>query len=392
MDIDEGPKRRRRTFLGQLIRFVFLAGVAALAIFAYSTWGGHQQAVTAQPAPQSVPVQTGVVEPRAIDIMRSGLGYVQAWQLVNITPQVGGRIAELPFHEGKVATKDAVLVRLDPRPFQAALDAAKARKAQDQANLANTQLNLSRDQTLLTKGGFATQQTVDNEKAQVQMLQAAIEGDDAAIETAQLNLEYATFKAPFTGVVSLRNIDSGNLVTPASVIGTITQIEPIAVNFTLPQSDLEDLQAAEAKGAPAVLVYNESGKTLLAKGVLEVINNQIADTSGTIKLKARFDNKDHRLWPGAFVQVKVVIRTEPQALAVATTAIEHGPNGAYVWVVSADRTARRQPVGISATEGGLTVVSSGLKAGDRIVVAGQYGVTQGARVSEASPSQVRDQS
>ena len=390
--VQENLRHRQRIWGRRLFRLAYLAGACALAFGAYSMVGGSRKAVTAQVVASAVPVQTTAVQPKPVDITRTGLGYVQAWQLVNITPQVSGRIAELPFHEGKIAEKDAVLVHLDPRPFQAALDQAKAKKAQDQANLSNTRKNLSRDETLLNKGGFATEQTVDNEKAQVQMLEATIEGDDAAIETAQLNLEYATFQAPFTGVVSLRNIDAGNLVTPSSVIGTITQIEPIAVDFTLPQSDLEALQAAEAGGSPAVLVYNESGKTLLARGVLEVINNQIADTSGTIKLKARFENKDHKLWPGAFVQVKVVIRSEPQALAVPTDAIEHGPNGAYVWLVSPDQTAHRQPVEISAIEDDQTVVSSGLKAGDRIVVAGQYGVTQGARVSEASPAQARDAS
>jgi len=390
--VQENLRQGQRSWGRRFFRLACLAGACALAFGAYSMVGGSRKAATAQVVVSPVPVQTTTVQPKPVDITRAGLGYVQAWQLVNITPQVSGRIAELPFHEGKIAEKDAVLVHLDPRPFQAALDQAKAKKAQDQANLSNTRKNLSRDETLLNKGGFATEQTVDNEKAQVQMLEAAIEGDDAAIETAQLNLEYATFQAPFTGVVSLRNIDAGNLVTPSSVIGTITQIEPIAVDFTLPQSDLEALQAAEAGGSPAVLVYNESGKTLLARGVLEVINNQIADTSGTIKLKARFENKDHKLWPGAFVQVKVVIRSEPQALAVPTDAIEHGPNGAYVWLVSPDQTAHRQPVEISAIEDDQTVVSSGLKAGDRIVVAGQYGVTQGARVSEASPSQVRDAS
>jgi multidrug efflux system membrane fusion protein len=332
------------------------------------------------------------VEAKPIQITRSGLGTVLAWQLVNITPQVSGRIFELPLREGKIAQKGNVLVHLDPRPFQAALDQAKARKAQDQANLANTQKNLYRDETLLNKGGFATQQTVDNEKAQVLMLQAAIQGDEAAIETAQLNLEYATFEAPFTGVVSLRNIDAGNLVTPASAIGTITQIEPIAVDFTLPQSDLQDLQAAEAKGNPTVLVYNESGKILLSRGVLEVINNQIDQASGTIKLKARFDNKDHKLWPGAFVQVKVVVQTDPRALAVSSNAIQHGPSGTYVWLVSSDQTARRQPVQVSDIEGDQTVVSAGLKPGDRIIVAGQYGVTEGARVTAAIGSELKDQS
>ncbi|MFZ0572249.1 MAG: efflux RND transporter periplasmic adaptor subunit [Rhodomicrobium sp.] len=372
---------------GQLLLIAIAAG---LAFGAYRVWKEPANEVTAQTAPSAVPVQTMAVTPRSIQITRPGLGTVQAWQMVNITPQVSGRIAEIPFREGRTAQKGAVLVRLDLRPFQAALDQAKAKKAQDQANLANTQKNLSRDETLLTKGGFATQQTVDNERAQVLGLQAAIEGDNAAIETAQLNLEYGTVQAPFTGVVSLRNIDAGNLVNTSTVIGTITEIEPIAVDFTLPQSDLGDIQEAAAHGAPAVLVYDESGKTLLAKGLLEVINNQIDQASGTIKLKARFDNKDHKLWPGEFVQAQVVIRTEPEALAVPSEAVQHGPNGAYVWLVSSNDTVRRQPIEIGAIEGGETVIASGVKAGERVVLAGQYGLTQGAHIVETKTAQTAE--
>lgn len=364
-----------------------MAVMAALAYGAYLKWNEPARQVAAEAAPAPVPVQTISVEPQSVEITRLGLGIVQAWQMVNITPQVSGRIAAIPFREGRMAKKGDVLVRLDLRPFQAALDQAKAKKAQDEANLANTKKNLSRDETLLTKGGFATQQTVDNERSQVQMLEAAVQGDDAAIETAQLNLEYGTVEAPFNGVVSLRNVDPGNLVNLNTIIGTITQIEPIAVDFTLPQADLGDLQTAEAKGSPAVLVYDENDKTLLSKGVLDVVNNQIDQASGTIKLKARFENKDHKLWPGEFVHANVVIRTEPHALAVPSEAVQHGPDGAYVWAVASDRTVHRQPIEISAIEGGKTVISGGMKPGERLVVAGQYGLTQGAHITESKSVQ-----
>jgi membrane fusion protein, multidrug efflux system len=372
-------------------RLLLAAALAAGAAWAYWKPGEPASQVAAQAVPAAVPVQTVSIEPQPIEITRSGLGNVRAWQMVNITPQVSGRIAEIPFREGRMAKKGDILVRLDLRPFQAALDLAKAKKAQDEANLANTRKNLSRDQTLLTKGGFATQQTVDNETSQVQMLEAAVQGDDAAIETAQLSLEYGTVEAPFTGVVSLRNVDPGNLVNLTTIIGTITQIEPIAADFTLPQADLGDLQEAESHGAPAVLAYDENGKTLLSKGVLDVINNQIDQASGTIKLKARFENKDHKLWPGEFVQMKVVIRTEPQALAVPSEAVQHGPDGAYVWLVSAKDTVHRQPIEIAAIEGGKTVISSGMKAGERVVVAGQYGLTQGAHITETNSAQIAGQ-
>ena len=365
-----------------------LQACVALAFGAYSIWSGSRKTVTAQQAQATVPVQTTTVKAKSIEITRTGLGTVTPWQMVNITPQVSGRIVQIPFREGRDVKEGEVLVRIDPRPFQAVLDQAKAKKDQDVANLANTEKNLQRDKTLLTKGGFATQQTVDNETAQVQVLKATIEGDQAAIEAAQLNLDFATVTAPFSGVVSLRNIDIGNLVTPAANIATVTQIEPIAVDFTLPQSDLQDVQSAARAGTPEVLVYDQSGKDLLAKGQLEVINNQVDQASGTIKLKARFDNKDHKLWPGAFVQVAVVIRTEPNALAVPSEAVQRGPNGAYVWLISPKETANRQPVQIGEIQNGVTVITNGVKAGDRIVLAGQYGLTQGARITETNPAQL----
>jgi multidrug efflux system membrane fusion protein len=353
-------------------------------------WGGgeEEKTVTIQQMPAAVPVQTATVQARSVDITRTGLGTVIPWQMVNITPQVSGRITEIPFREGRGVKEGDVLVRIDPRPFQAALDQAKAKKDQDAANLANTEKNLQRDQTLVARGGFATQQTVDNESAQVQMLKAAIEGDRAAIEAAQLNLEFATVKAPFSGVVSLRNIDNGNLVTPSAIVGTVTQIEPVAVDFTLPQSDLADVQSAARKGTPAVLVYGQSGNDLLAKGQLDVINNQVDQASGTIKLKARFENKEHKLWPGAFVQAALIIRTEQNALAVPSDAIQRGPTDPYVWLVSPDQTVHRHPVKTGEIQNGVTIILSGVKAGDRLVMTGQYGLTEGARITEADPAQI----
>jgi multidrug efflux system membrane fusion protein len=378
----------RRSLGRRLLSFAYLLAAFAFAFGAYSMWSGSQKTVAAQQANAAVPVRTTTVQAESIKITRMGLGAVTPWQMVNLTPQVSGRIIQIPFREGREVKEGEVLVRIDPRPFQAVLDQAKAKKDQDAANLANTEKNLDRDRTLLTKGGFATQQTVDNETAQVQVLKASIEGDQAAIEAAQLNLDFATITAPFLGVVSLRNIDIGNLVTPAAVIATVTQIEPIAVDFTLPQADLQDVQSAARAGTPEVLVYDQDGKILLAKGQLDVINNQVDRASGTIKLKARFDNKDHKLWPGAFVQVEIVIRTEPNALALPSEAVQRGPNGTYVWLISPKETASRQPVQIGDIQRGVTVITKGVKAGDRVVLSGQYSLTQGARVTEANPAQL----
>jgi membrane fusion protein, multidrug efflux system len=281
--------------------------------------------VAAKPSP--VPVETLLISPQPAELTRIGLGTVQSWDTATITPQVSGEVIEMPFREGGTVGKGDVLVRIDPRPFQAALDQAKAREAQDQANLVATQKNLLRDQTLLTKGGYATQQTVDNEQAQVDALKAAIAGDIATIETAQLNLEYATIKAPFPSIVGLRNIDVGNVVSPVTNIVTLTQIEPIAVDFTLPQVDLAAVKAALDRGSPAVTALDQDGSTPLAYGVLQVLNNQVDPTTGTIKLKARFDNRDHKLWPGAFVQARVILQVEPNAIVIPSRAVQRGPEG-----------------------------------------------------------------
>jgi multidrug efflux system membrane fusion protein len=386
MGKDERSLERRP--LASRLGLVVLATIAvAVPGLIWTRAGATKPAPVAQTA-SAIPIQTATVTPQAVEITQTALGTVAAWNTATITPQVSGQVLEIPFEEGSLVHAGDILVRIDPRPFQAAVDQSKAKKAQDNANLNAAQKNLTRDEALLAKGGFATQQTVDNEQAQADVDKAMIASDQAGIESAQLNLDFATIKAPFAGVVGLRNIDTGNIVTPSANIVTMTQIEPIAVEFTLPQSDLSEVQSAAARGKPPVLAFDQDGKDLLARGSLEVINNEIDPNSGTIKLKARFDNKDHKLWPGAFVQVRVVTRSEPNAVAVPSQAVQRGPEGPYVWLVPSDQTTRRQPVDLGQIQGDRTIVASGLSAGDRIVVAGQYRLTQGARVSEPGPAPV----
>jgi membrane fusion protein, multidrug efflux system len=389
-DCSMGVHGRSQPRLKPIHRVGLLLGTGMAAIALGLSWLRAEPAgslPTSQSVP-AIPVQTAVVEPQTVKVTQIGLGTVIAWKTATITPQVSGQVIGLPFKEGSLVQQESVLVRIDPRPFQAALDQAKAKKSQDEASLEAAEKNLARDETLLAKGGFATQQTVDNERAQVDAFKAMIEGDQAAIEAAQINLEFATIKAPFTGVVGLRSIDTGNVVTTGSNIVTLTQVEPIAVDFSLPQSNLSEVQAATAQGKPPVLAFDQDGTTQLARGILDVINNEVDPATGTIKLKARFDNKDHKLWPGAFVQVRVITTTEPNAIAVLSQAVQRGPNGLYVWLVSSDQSARMQPVELGQIQNGRTVIASGLQAGDRIVIAGQYRLTEGARVSETDPEQV----
>ncbi|MCK1351392.1 efflux RND transporter periplasmic adaptor subunit [Bradyrhizobium sp. CW7] len=364
-----------------LVTAVAIAALAGSCV-AYSS-SNTSNPRRANTPPQTVPsVQTMVIAPRPVELTQTGLGTVKAWKTAIITPQVSGRVMEVPFHEGRTVEAGDVLVRIDPRPFQAALDQANAKMVQDEATLVSLEKNLSRNETLLTGGGYATQQTVDNERAQVEAQKAAIAGDRAAVEAAQLNLDYATIKSPFAGVIGLRNVDVGNIVTTSTNIATLTEIEPVAVDFTLPQVDLSLVQAAGPN--PAVRAFDQSGKKLLSQGQLDAVNNQVDPTSGTIKLKARFDNKDHKLWPGLFVQVQIVTKTEPAAIALPSEAVQRGPNGVYVWVVKANETARLQPIRIEAIQGSDTIMASGLAVGDHVVVTGQYRLADGTHVTEAA--------
>jgi membrane fusion protein, multidrug efflux system len=370
---------RRRVGVIIVVAAVFCAGSASWLL---ATPGKTAPSQPAAIVTAGLPVQTLVIQPHSVELTQTGLGTVTAWKTATITPQVSGRVIEVPFREGRTVEAGDVLVRIDPRPFQAALDQANAKMAQDEATLVSLLKNLRRNEALLTGGGYATQQTVDNERAQVEAQKAAIAGDGAAVEITQLNLDYATIKSPFAGVIGLRNIDVGNIVTTTTNIATLTEIEPVAVDFTLPQADLSLVQAAGPN--PAVRAFDQSGKTLLSQGQLDAVNNQVDPTSGTIKLKAHFDNKDHKLWPGLFVQAQIVTKTEPTAIALPSEAIQRGPNGAYVWVVTANETARLQPIRIEAIQGSDTIVASGLAVGDHVVVTGQYRLADGAHVTEAA--------
>jgi len=245
--------------------------------------------------------------------------------------------------------------------------------------------------TDLISSNAVPRQQLDTQRALVSQLEAQVQGDQAAIDTARIQLDYATIKAPFAGIVGIRSTDIGNVVSPTSTIVTLTQIEPIAVIFSLPQSDLDVLQAAMRNRKPTVLAYDQQGKALLGRGTLDVINNTIDQTTGTIKLKARFDNQSHALWPGQFVQVRVVTATEPAAIAIPSAAVQRGPNGPYVWLVGNDNAARLKPIGLGQIQDGQTVITSGLAAGDRVVVSGQFRVTAGAHVAEAATETVQAQ-
>ena len=367
--------------------------IAAVGAAGYYGWqrynGAHTTAATAQkqagPSRPAVPVKTAPVEKADFPVYLTGLGTVQGFNTVQVRTRVDGQILKIDFKEGQFVKQGDTLVEIDPRPFQAALDQAKAKKAQDEANLANANLDLQRFTKL---GEFATRQQTDTQRSTVAQLTAQIAADDAAVFNAQTQLDYATVKAPFSGIVGLRQVDVGNIVNAATQTGivSIAQVEPIAVIFTAPEEQLPDIKAALAEAPPKTIAYSTDGKRILSTGVLALINNQVDTTSGTIRLKAVFDNKDHALWPGQSVSTWLQIRTLKDATVVPDDAVQHGTNGLYAYTVNQDNKAEFRQIKVTYSIDGRSVVDEGLAPGEQVITAGQYRVSPGTLVSTAVAS------
>ena len=365
-----------RRALGTVLIAIAVAGAAGW-------WLLEPPARAANPAPSPapVPVTTTPVKPQDVPVMLDGIGTVQALNVVEIHGQVNGTLIALPAHEGQEVHKGDVVAEIDPRPYQAALDQAMAQRDEDTAQLKSAQLDLARYQALARRQ-FAPVQQVDDQTATVNKQTAAIAADTAAIETAQINLGYCVIRAPIDGRVSLYQLDVGNLVNAASLtnIVSITQDKPISVVFTLPEADLAQVQAARARGAVPVAVASADSHDKVSTGTLLTPDNTIDTSTGTISLKANFDNQDDALWPGEFINARVQVNTLSKALTVPSLAIEHGPNGLFVYIVKPDQTAATAPVEVSYEDNGLSVVSKGLSAGDTVVLSGQSRLSPGTRV------------
>ena len=367
-----------------------LVVVAALGgvYFAWKSWSGARstQAETAQKRPaNAVPVTVAEVSKSDFPVYLSGLGTVQGFNTVVVRTRVDGQIDKIAFQEGQIVQQGDLLAEIDPRPFQATLDQAKAKKAQDEANLANANLDLQRYTKL---GEFATRQQTDTQRSTVAQLTAQIAADDAAIANAQTQLGYTAVKAPITGVAGLRQVDVGNIVNASTQTGivTIAQIEPIAAIFTAPESQLPYINEAQGREPLKVLALTTDGRKTLANGQLSVVNNQVDTTSGTIRLKAVFDNKEHTLWPGQSIATRLLVRTLKDATVVPDEAVQHGPNGLYAYAVNQDNKAELRTIKVAQSVDGRTVIESGLSPGERVVTAGQYRVQPGSLVSTAVAS------
>jgi multidrug efflux system membrane fusion protein len=369
--------------------------IAALVVAGYFGWqrfhGTNPAAAdTAQTSAASargaaVPVTVAPVTKADFPVYLGGLGTVQGFNTVLVRTRVDGQIDKIAFKEGQLVNQGDLLVQIDPRPFQAALDQAKAKKAQDEANLGNANLDLQRFTKL---GEFATRQQTDTQRSTVAQLTAQLAADDAAISNAQTQLDYTTVKAPISGVAGLRQVDVGNIVNASTQTGivTIAQIEPIAVIFTAPEDQLPYINEAQSTQPLKVIALTTDGKKTLSDGTLSVINNQVDTTSGTIRLKAVFDNKNHALWPGQSISTRLLMKTLKDATVVPDDAIQHGTDGLYAYAVNQDNKAELRKLKVSYSIDGRSVVDDGLSPGQQVITAGQYKVQPGTLVSTAVAS------
>ncbi len=366
-----------------MLRTRSILGVAALAVVAvFAGWTLIGTAPAApDAAPPAIPVQTAQARRQDVPVYLDGLGTVQAFNVVQIKAQVSGNLVALPAKEGQEVHKGDIIAEIDPRPYQAALDQATAKRGEDAAQVQSAQLDLQRYRDL-AKRSFAPVQQVDDQQATVNKDTASIAADDAAITAAQINLGYCVIRSPIGGRVSLYQVDVGNLVQAAnpSTIVSITQDKPIAVVFSLPENQLAQVEDAAAKAAPRVIVEDSEGKKVLATGVLMTPNNMIDTASGTISLKAKFDNADNHLWPGQFVNARIEVNKLANAVTVPVLAVQHGPSAMFVYVVKPDQTVAEADVQVGYQDGGQAVITKGLTGNETIVLSGQSRLVPGVRV------------
>jgi multidrug efflux system membrane fusion protein len=381
-DAENGPQRKG---LKLAIAIAILLAGGALLAFGLTERSTAQQALAPRAA-AAVPVSVANAERQDVPVWLRGIGTVQALNTVTVRARVDGTLMQVPVTEGQIVKQGTLLAVIDPRPYQASLDQANAKKAQDEVMLANAKLDLQRYSSLASQS-FASRQQVDTQRMQVDQLTAGLKGDEATIEAAQLNLSYCYITAPFDGRLGLRQVDAGNLVhaSDSGGIMTITQVHPIAVVFTLPQRSLPPIVDEMPKGPVTVTAWSGEDNRELAQGTLLTPDNAIDTSTGTIRLKATFANEQNRLWPGQFVEARLLLRTEKQVVAVPAQAVQHGQDSLYVYVVKPDSTVHRQLV-VAEDRGPVMVITKGLDAGQAIVLDGQSRLQDGTLVAATTAS------
>jgi membrane fusion protein, multidrug efflux system len=390
------PRRRR---------WPLFVALAAILVGSYVGWHYFTKSRSAEAAvdartsagkgnsPAPIPVTVAQVQKADFPVYLNGLGTVQPFRTVTVRSRVDGQIIKVAFKQGRMVKEGDTLVEIDPRPYQAALDQALSKKAQDEANLKNAKLNLERSVSLAKKD-YATQQQVDTQQAMVDQLTAQIQGDQAAIDNAQTQLSYTVIKSPLSGRAGFRLVDPGNIVHDSDQNGivTIVQLQPISVVFTAPEENVPLInKALEATTDVPVEALSSDGLRTLAEGRLARVNNEVDQASGTIRMKAIFENKDNVLWPGLSVATRLLVDTLKDVVVIPDSAVQRGPDGLYTFVVGDNNKVSLQPIKVSQSGEGESVVEQGLTLGQRVVVAGQYRLQIGSVVQpgEAPPSSAR---
>jgi membrane fusion protein, multidrug efflux system len=369
--------RKSRVVVFTIAGFV-AAAIIAGAAFSWLTKPKNAQAAT----PPAIPVTMATAGQQDVPIYYGALGTVMALNTVSIRAQVTGQLVSIDFRQGQDVKKGDVLAKIDPAPFKATLDQAVAKKAQDEALLIDAQKDLERFKTLVAKN-VETQQNVDAQQAKVDQLKATVDADQAAVEAAQTQLDFTTIAAPIDGVVGFRQIDIGNIIhtTDANPLTVLTQIQPCVAVFTLPQDDLGPVREAMLRGEVEVLAFDQNDEQQLAQGHLLLIDNQIDQSTSTIRLKAEFPNQDERLWPGEFVRIRVLVTTRKNAVTVPAVAVQRGPDGLYAWVIKSDDTVEQRAIHALTVSENLAVVTKGLSPGEHVVTDGQSRLDVGTHVA-----------
>lgn len=375
-------------------RWAVIAILVGVALSGYFGWRhffaeGAAAVANSDQRPVAIPVTIALAQKADFLVYLNGLGTVEPYNTVTVSSRVDGEVTKVEFKQGQMVKQGDILVQIDPRPYQAALDQALAKKAQDEANLKNAQLNLQRTSTL-AKEEVASRQQLDTQQASVDQLKAQIKGDQAAIENAQTQLDYATIRSPLSGKTGFRLVDPGNIVHAASTTGivTIVKLQPISVVFTAPEEEVPQINKALAAGDVPVTALSSDGLKTLSQGKLALVNNAVDQASGTINMKATFQNTDNALWPGLSVSTRLLVDTLSQVTVIPQDAVQRGPSGLYAFVIGDDNKAKVQAIKVGQEGNGQSVVLQGLSPGQKVVVAGQYRLQQDALVqaSEASSS------
>ena len=378
-------KAKARTRRNLAIVLILVAVTAALAyVFTKSPPQLSRSRFGAESGP--VPVLAAAAAKADVPVYLDAVGTIRALNTVTVRPQVDGKLISVGFKEGEDVKKGDVLAKIDPTTYQAQLDQAIAKKAQDEALLANAKIDLDRYEKLAASNAINRQQA-DTQKALVAQYSAQVQSDKAAIENAQATLGYTAILAPIDGRTGIRMVDEGNIVHAADVnsaIVVITQIKPISVLFNLPQQDLGRINAAFAKAPLTVEAQRPDGDAVIDRGVLRVVDNQVDQTTGTVRLKAEFPNSDLQLWPGQFVNVRLLIDTLKDVVTIPTAAVQRGPNGTFVYVVKDDNTVEMRPIVVQKQDETQTVVKSGLAPPGRVVTTGFVRLTEGSQVAIGS--------